>query len=328
MDPNETLVDKGVKPENAATGGEAPQAQVVDIDVIRKDLPMYEVHSEIGRGATGIVYEGLHKKLDRLVAIKIIRPQFFKSSSILTSFRKEAQLIARVKHENIASLYDFIEVDGRYYIIMEKISGMSLDDMIKNWNISEKETLVIMLGILEGIRHSHNKGILHLDLKPSNIILNEYGDPVIVDFGMSHFSLSGEKINSGKMTGTPYFMAPEQYSGHLDRISFRTDIYTLGVLFYQLLTRSLPFTGKTFQEIRKKVLDEEPKKLTLIIPKLSPSLEVIVLKMMHKNPDCRYMDTQAVIEDIRRYMKGELITPSRCTLITMFKKWIFRKLSS
>ena len=303
MDFDETIVDKDSGGNKAPK--KSPCSGKADLPCICKDLPMYEILSELGRGATGMVFEGVHKKLERHVAIKMIRPEYFQNTSILNSFRKEAQLISRVKHENIASLYDFIEVDGRYYIIMEKIGGMSLADMIKDWNISEKEILLIMLGILEGIRHSHNKGILHLDLKPSNIILNEYGDPVIVDFGMSHFSLAETRIHSGKMTGTPYYMAPEQYAEHFDKISAKTDIYTLGVLFYQLLTRKLPFSGESFQEIRDKVLTCEAEKPSQFDPKLSPYLEAIVLKMMHKKPDSRYPDAQAVIYDIRHYIDGE-----------------------
>jgi serine/threonine protein kinase len=298
---------------------------VISTKELKNDLEMYEILAVLGHGAAGIVYKAVHKKLGRQVAIKMLKPEYFRNPVILDNFRKEAQIISRIKHGNVASVYDFMEVNGHYYLVMEMVPGSPLSSFCKKESLSEKEILRIMLGLLEGIRYSHNKNILHLDLKPSNILLNDYGEPVIVDFGISRFKApeTGEDEQT-PVFGTPYYMAPEQYLRRPDLIDYRTDIYSIGVVFYQLLSGRLPFKGKDFQDIRNKVLLEEPTRLTALNPDISPVLEAIVFKMMRKNAPQRYADAQSVIDDIKRYQSGEPVKAHKYRMVFLVWNWILR----
>ncbi|MBN2143948.1 MAG: protein kinase [Candidatus Aureabacteria bacterium] len=292
---------------------------------LKQDLEMYDVLSEIGEGATGIVYEAVHKKLGRPVAIKMLRPEYFKDHDILKNFRREAQIISRIKHENIASVYDFIEANKHYYIIMEKVYGKSLSDIIKTKRMTEEEILHVMLGLLEGVRYSHNKKILHLDIKPSNILINEYGEPVIVDFGISRFQFSNTEKN--RIVGTPHYMAPEQYSRSQSCLDVRTDIYALGILFYQLVSGQLPFNGNSFSEIREKVMNHDPLRLSSICPDISPGLEAIILKMIRQSPSERYPDAQLVIDDIKRYLNNEPVKAYQYKRLSLVWNWMIRNMA-
>ena len=211
--------------------------QTIRTKDLRVDLEMYEIRRVLGNGSTGIVYNAVHKKLGRQVAIKMLRPEYFKSPVILNNFRKEARLISRIKHENVASVYDFMEINSHYYLIMEMVEGTNLFKRCQEMNLTEEEILHIMLGLLEGIRFTHNKQILHLDLKPSNVIINDFGEPVIIDFGISRFKEpETAKEKNAPVFGTPYYMAPEQYTLSLDMVDYRADIYSLGVVLYQPLS--------------------------------------------------------------------------------------------
>jgi len=289
---------------------------------INRDLPDYHIIHELGQGTSGIIYEAEHKKLGRKVAIKMLHPQYFRHDGMLAQFRKEAHIISRIKHENIASVYDFVEKLKRHYIIMELIHGPSLSHLIKDGQLSEKEILHIMRGLLEGIRYSHQKDILHLDLKPSNIIINEYNDPVIVDFGLSRFGSDVEAKFGKEVMGTPLYMAPEQYIRGNKMVDFTSDIYSLGIIFYQLLAGVVPFNGETFAIIRGKVLINEPISLRVQNSKVSHDLDAVVSKMIRKNPAVRYPDAQSVIDDLKRYTHGEPVRARDQRWSTYLKSWI------
>ena len=297
----------------------------VTISEIRRDLPMYDILSIVGKGSSGIVYRGVHSKLGRNVAIKMLRPEYFRNQAILESFRKEAQILSRIKHENVASVYDFIEANNRFYLVMELVDGKGLPEISKDGRLDERTILKIMQGLLEGIRFTHNKNILHLDLKPSNILLNEYAEPLIIDFGISRFkSDMGGLEKEAKVLGTPFYMSPEQYVRSSQLVDHRSDIYSLGVIFYQLLTGELPFYGKNFKEVRTKVILEDPKRPSQIREGLSLDLEAIVLKMLRKNPWERYADAQAVIEDMARYRNGEPVKAQKYDLFYLLLNWMKR----
>jgi serine/threonine protein kinase/tetratricopeptide (TPR) repeat protein len=318
-DLDKTLVDVKVSQEASIPAFSLSPA----LSKIHPDLEMYEIRAEIGRGTSGVVYEAVHKKLGRPAAIKMLHPQYFKNKMALHNFRKEAQILSRIKHENVASVYDFVEANGQYYIVMEFIRGISLSTYCREQQLSEADILHVMLGILEGIRYSHNKNILHLDLKPSNVILNEHNEPVIVDFGLSRFQTSDHQPQT-EIVGTPFYMAPEHYTKGVDLVDVRADIYSLGVMFYQLRTQHLPFTGATFSEVRQKVISEEPPSMKQWDPKISKDLEAVVLKMMRKNVSLRYANAQAVIDDVHHYQNEEPVTAHSYPLFILAWSWVLR----
>ncbi|EKD29141.1 MAG: putative serine/threonine protein kinase [uncultured bacterium] len=291
---------------------------------LKKDLEMYEIITVLGNGSTGIVYKAKHKKLERYVAIKMLKPEYFENKVILENFRKEAQILSRIKHENVSSVYDFLEINNHFYLVMELVEGDNLACKCQK-GISIEEALNIFIGLLEGIRHSHNKKILHLDLKPSNIILNEYQEPVIVDFGVSRFKKSASgKEDSNPIFGTPYYMSPEQYARSIDKVDVRSDIYSLGVVFYQLLTGCMPFEGNSFDELRNKVLFLDPLELRKLNPQIPEDLEAIILKMLMKNPANRYYSAQEVIDDIKRFQRGEPVVAKDYRIATLLWNWVKR----
>lgn len=319
---NLTETEKNVS--NSVTAGSSFMETNVSIKDIKNDLPMYEILSLIGNGSTGMVYKAKHIKLERFAAVKMLRPEYFQNISLLESFRKEALILSRIKHENVASVYDFIEAGSRFYLIMELIDGVNLSNLCKTRTLSEQEILNILTGILEGIRFTHNKNILHLDLKPSNIIINERKEPVIIDFGVSRFKNSGSDDTQTPVYGTPYYMSPEQYTRNIDRVDFRSDLFSLGIIFYQLLTGLLPFVGKNYSDIRQKTLLENPLKPSNINSKISSDIEAIILKMLNKNPAYRYQDAQSVIDDIKRYLRGEPVKAKQYKFLTLLWHLIVR----
>lgn len=290
----------------------------------KPNLSMYDILSELGQGTQGLVYRAMHKKLGRHVAIKILQPQYFKNEQFLSHFRKEAQIISRIKHENVATVYDFIEHEGAYYLVMELIEGENLVEKIKQGPLSIPETLTIILGILEGIRFTHNKNILHLDLKTSNVIMDTHQNPVLVDFGLSRLQRQGEDLRLKQVIGTPAYMAPEQFTKGIDSISKQTDLYSIGVIFYHLLTGNLPFKGKDISELRQKILLESPVPPSQINSKIPKSLDAIVLKLISKSPQNRYETAQDVIDEIRRFNEGLPVKAYQYKTISLILGWMRR----
>lgn len=326
MDSTPTHLGETQKAEAVSQGGTdaSSESYIISPKILKEDLPMYDILSVLGKGASGIVYEAVHLKLGRHVAIKVLKNDYFQNNDLLESFRKEAMILARIKHENVASVYDFIEINRHYYLIMERVEGTSLSDLCQKSPMEEKEVLSVMRGLLEGIRFTHNKNILHLDLKPSNVILNPFGEPVIIDFGVSRFKIPGSGDRNTSAFGTPFYMSPEQYMRTLDRIDFRSDLYSLGVIFYQLLAGKLPFNGNNFKDIKMNVILQNPPRLSGKNSGVSPDLEAIIFKLLDKNPVYRYPDAQAVLDEISRYQKGEPVKARKYRMMSLVWRWISR----
>jgi len=309
---------------NTKTASRSLHKSHSQISDLKKDLSMYDIIAVLGKGASGIVYEAEHKQLGRKVAIKVLHPEFFDNDVQLQNFRSEAQIISSLKHENILSVYDFMEVNGHYYLIMELVKGQSLASIMIERDLSESEIISIIFGLLEGIRYTHNKNILHLDLKPSNIILTENNSPLIIDFGISRFKKTTLQEKNIPLVGTPYYMSPEQYAQDLNLVDFKSDIYALGIIFYQLLTNTLPFKGSRLDIVRKKVLLGNCISISHLNSSVSKSLEAIVLKMINRRVDFRYESAQAVIEDIRRYCSGRPVKALKYRFFSLVGKWMIR----
>ena len=326
LDSTQSHLGETQKKEGSLSGSAASSSEfyIISPKILKQDLPMYDILSVLGRGSSGIVYEAVHQTLNRKVAIKVLKNDYFENSGLLESLRKEAIILARIKHENVASVYDFVEVNRHYYLIMEHVEGTSLADLCQKGKMEEKAAIAVMKGLLEGIRFTHNKKILHLDLKPSNIILNSFGDPVIIDFGVSRFKIPGSEEKNTSAFGTPFYMSPEQYMRTLDRIDFRSDLYSLGVIFYQLLAGRLPFIGSNFKDIKMNVILQNPPRLSGKNSGISPDLEAIIFKLLDKNPVYRYPDAQTVLDEISRYQKGEPVKARKYRMMSLVWRWINR----
>lgn len=255
----------------------------------------YELIERIGDGGMAEVYRAHDKMLDRFVAIKILHPQFTSDESFVTRFRREAQGAAKLSHPNIVSIYDVGSSDGKYYIVMEYIKGETLKDKInREGPLPLDVTLRIVQEIAEALENAHANHLVHCDIKPHNILINEAGHVKVADFGIARATSSSTITYTGSIVGSVHYFSPEQAKGHT--ISPKSDIYSLGVVMYEMLTGRVPFTGETAVSIAIKHLQEAPIAPHELRPDIPPLVEAIVLKAMDKNPDNRFSSTELIKE--------------------------------
>ena len=256
----------------------------------------YTILEKIGGGGMADVYRAHDKLLDRSVAIKVLRSQFADDEKFVTSFRREAQAAARLAHPNIVNIYDVGQEGHTYYIVMEYISGETLKDKIDREAPLPVELAVrIAAEIGEALEHAHQNNLVHCDIKPHNILLTRTGRIKVTDFGIARAISSVTMTHSGSIIGSVHYFSPEQAQG--TSISTRSDIYSLGVVLYEMLSGALPHSGETPVSIALKHLQETPRPLTELNPGIPPLIEAIVLKAMVKNPQERYSDVGQMLAD-------------------------------
>lgn len=262
----------------------------------------YEVISRIGGGGMADVYKARDHKLNRLVAVKIMKSEFKEDPTFIQKFRKEAQAAAGLAHPNIVNVYDVGDDNGLYYIVMELVEGITLKDYInKKGRLSVREATSIAIQVSLGLQAAHNRGIIHRDVKPQNIIISTDGKVKLSDFGIAK-ATNSNTITSNVM-GSVHYSSPEQVRGGFSNA--KSDIYSLGVTLYEMVTGRVPFDGETTVAIAIKHLQEEIEPPTKYAPDLPYSLEQIILKCTQKSPDRRYENTAELIEDL----KHSLIDP-------------------
>lgn len=255
----------------------------------------YELIERIGDGGMAEVYRAHDKMLDRFVAIKILHPQFTSDESFVTRFRREAQGAAKLSHPNIVSIYDVGSCEGKHYIVMEYIKGETLKDKIKREApLPIDTTLRIVQEIAGALENAHANNLVHCDIKPHNILINESGHVKVADFGIARATSSSTITYTGSIVGSVHYFSPEQAKGHT--ISPKSDIYSLGVVMYEMLTGQLPFTGETAVSIAIKQLQDAPIAPHELRADIPSFVEAIVLKAMDKNPDNRYSSTELIRE--------------------------------
>ena len=258
----------------------------------------YELLERIGDGGMAEVYRAHDKMLDRYVAIKILHPQFTNDESFVTRFRREAQSAAKLSHPNIVNIYDVGCCDGKYFIVMEYIKGETLKDKIKREApLPINVTLNIVEEIADALACAHAKHLVHCDIKPHNILLTEDGHVKVADFGIARATSSATITYTGSVVGSVHYFSPEQAKGHT--ISPKSDIYSLGVVMYEMLTGKVPFDGETAVSIAIKQLQENPIPPHDLRPDIPSLVEAIVLKAMDKNPDNRF-SSEELIKEIER----------------------------
>lgn len=258
----------------------------------------YTILERVGGGGMADVYRAHDKLLDRSVAVKILRSQFTNDEEFVSRFRREAQAAARLSHHNIVNIYDVGRDDDIYYIVMEYISGETLKERIQKEKLLPVEGAVrIALEIAEALEHAHQSGLIHCDIKPHNILTTRSGRIKVTDFGIARAVTSATMTQTGAIIGSVHYFSPEQAKG--SAVGAKSDIYSLGVVFYEMLTGIVPFQGETPISIALKHLQEEPKPPREYNPDLPPLLEAIVLKAMAKDPDMRYSDIGEMITDLR-----------------------------
>jgi len=285
----------------------------------------YELTEEIGRGGQGVVYRARQKSLNRIVALKVIGLGRWASTPHLKRFRHEAEAAARLEHPQIVPIYEIGERDGSCYYSMKFIEGGQLDELVRREPVSPRHAAELLVKIARTVQFAHERGILHRDIKPGNILLDRQGEPHLTDFGLARLIEQESTItNSFDVMGTPSYMAPEQAAGHAKELTAGADVYSLGAVFYQMLTGQPPFAGGTTYETIRLVLETEPRNPRLWNPKVDVDLATICLKCLEKDPKKRYETASALAQDVERWLRHEPIRARRSGVITRSRKWVRR----
>jgi len=305
---------------DATSRGDTPDAAPIrSVDINRNDsshddaLPRsfgeYELLSELGRGGMGIVYQARQPRLDRIVALKMLRAGAGANSAETVRFRQEAISAARLDHPHVVPVYEVGETQGRPYFSMQYVAGTTLAERLAAGPIPAREAAMILLPICEAVHAAHMQGVLHRDLKPSNILIDQEGRPLVTDFGLAkRIEDDSSLTHTGAILGTPTYMAPEQAAGSRGRIGPASDVYSLGAILYQMLTGRPPLQGATAMETVLLVLEQEPLPPRLLNPRADAALEMITLRCLQKPPDLRYMSAKALADDLRAFLHDEPVT--------------------
>ena len=244
----------------------------------------YEVTEKVGEGGMGVVYKARDTNLDRFVALKFLTKNVASSESDRQRFMQEAKAAATLNHPNICTIYDVAEHEGQLFIAMEFIDGETLRDR-KN-NISLKQTIDIGIQIAEALSAAHEKGIVHRDIKPENVMLRKDGLVQIMDFGLAKLQGVSRLTREGNTVGTMGYMSPEQVQGFT--VDHRTDIFSFGVLMYELISGQSPFKGMHETAIIYEIVNVDPEPISILKPDLPPDLDAILLECLAKEADERY----------------------------------------
>jgi serine/threonine protein kinase len=261
-------------------------------------LGKYEIKGELGTGAMGVVYRAEDSRLGRLVALKVMSPNVASNPDLVKRFYREAQAAGQLHHPNIVTIYDIDEVDGLPFIAMEFLEGEDLDKVITaGKDIPVVKKLDIIVQACKGLHHAHQRGIVHRDVKPGNIVLLNDGMVKIVDFGIAHLGATS-MTQTGMVLGTVMYMAPEQISGQ--RVDARADIFSVGVILYELLTFQTPFSGPDVPSVLYKILNEPPSPLSEHVRNCPPRLDEIVKRALEKERTKRYQTAEDMAFDLQR----------------------------
>jgi serine/threonine protein kinase/tetratricopeptide (TPR) repeat protein len=288
-----------------------------------RTIKQFELLDEVGRGAFGIVWRARDSQLDRMVAIKVPRHNVV-SAGDREQFLREARAVAQLSHPNIVAVHEAGHDGESLFIVSDFVDGISLAEFLLSRRLSAHESATFCRKVAGALEHAHEKGVIHRDLKPSNIMLPREGQPQVMDFGLAKRE-SGEITMTieGRILGTPAYMPPEQARGEGHSVDRRADVYSLGVILFELLTGELPFRGAT-RMLLQQVMYEEAPHLRLINELIPRDLETITLKCLQKDPDQRYRTAQALGDDLKRWLNGEPIEARRVSNVERAWRWCRR----
>ncbi len=272
--------------------------------LIGKTLEKVRILSKLGSGGMGAVYLAEHQNLGKKVAIKILPEHLSKDPEYVARFRREAETCAKLEHANIVQVYDVGVAEGRFFIVMQYVEGESLQTIIEQLGVVEpRDSARVAIGILKGLQHAHESGIVHRDVKPDNILLTKGNHPKILDFGLAIETEATQKLTAdGTVVGTPYFISPEQAKGR--KAEPRSDIYSLGVTLYYMITGRVPFTGQTALAVLNMHIQDAPIPPIRINAKIPQTLNDVTMKLLAKRPEDRYGSAELAQKDLVAFLEN------------------------
>jgi len=312
---------------SAPSSVEFLEPPALDAPVHERDLGDFTLLEEIGRGGMGVVYRALQRPLKRIVAVKLLPATFALTARQIERFTREARAAAKLTHPNLVTVLTVGEDRGVHYFAMEFIDGKNLaeelarlradlgaeDDQRAHLPSSRasdyfRSVAETVSQAADGLAFAHSHGVVHRDVKPSNLLLDPSGRVKLVDFGLARDEELGSLSRTGDVAGTPHYMSPEQARSQRERVDHRTDVYSLGVVLFELLTLQRPFEGQTVQEVLDNVLRRDPPRIRRLNPRVPRDLETICQKAMSRDRGDRYPDAGALRDDLQRFLSHEAIT--------------------
>jgi serine/threonine protein kinase/DNA-binding NarL/FixJ family response regulator len=299
LDCVQTILSTATKGDTTTETIDADPVHVLRPLPIGYRLGRYEVRKSLGQGAMGEVYLCWDDELQRNVAIRVPRRERFKSDKDMEQVLDEARTVAKLRHSNIVSIYDILRLaDGTPFIVMEYVEGNSLRQLVNSKRPSVSQIRQVICSVAEALQFAHSAGFVHRDVKPENILLDQDSIPKLADFGLAIHEHNQEQVG-GAIAGTVPYMAPEQVRGQADHLDGRTDIWALGVVFYEMLTGQRPFNGESWNEVRDEILNREPTPPRMTDASIPEKFERICLKCLRKPVGERYATARDLMKDLR-----------------------------
>jgi tetratricopeptide (TPR) repeat protein len=308
------------------TASSLPESTAAESARSWPQLPGYEILGVLGKGGMGIVYKARHRALNRLVALKMIRAAGPAEAAALARFRTEAEAIARLQHPHVVQIYEVGEYDGLPYLALEFVEGGSLSQRLDGTPLPARQAAQLVEELARAVQAAHDRGLVHRDLKPTNVLLTAEGAPKVSDFGLAKLMDSGAgPTATGEVLGTPSYMAPEQAESKGWAVGPATDVYALGAILYELLTGRPPFRAATALETLMQVVHEEPVPPRRLQSGTPRDLETVCLKCLQKEPKKRYATAEALAEDLRRFGAGRPILARPVGPLGRLGRWARRQ---
>jgi WD40 repeat protein/serine/threonine protein kinase len=305
---------------------EAPRP-TAGTSVLPRAFGSYELLEEVARGGMGIVYKARQARANRLVALKVMAAGRFAAPDFVKRFRTEAEAVASLDHPGIVPIYEVGEFEGQPFFSMKFVEGGSLAQRISysKSQLSNREAAELLTKLARAVHYAHQRGILHRDIKPGNVLVDADGEPHLTDFGLAKLVEKDSTItHTMAMLGTPSYMSPEQARGEAKQLTTAADVYGLGSIFYETLTGQPPFAGGTTVETVRQVLEKEPRSPSTVKPGVDRDLETICLKCLEKDPARRYGSAVELAEDLERWQQGEPILARPSSPTERLGKWVKR----
>jgi hypothetical protein len=309
-----------VPPDSVARAASAPEA-----GTRVRYIGDYELLEEIARGGMGVVWKARQTSLKRDVAVKMIRNGALAGPEEVARFLREAEAAANLQHPNIVAIHEVGEHGGQHYFSMDYVAGRDLESLLKNGPLSPQRAARYVNIIALAVHFAHQRGTLHRDLKPQNVLIDSADQPRITDFGLAKFMKADSGMTqSGAVMGTPSYMPPEQAAGRHGDVGPASDVYSLGAILYELVTGRPPFRASSAMSTLLEVLETEPTAPRRLKADIPPDLETICLKCLEKSPSARYPSAQALAEELDRFLKSEPIQARPASALRKMVSWARR----